>query len=287
MTDTPMAPPVNTLPPNPINPIVEKPKSPSISRSSSETRHISISEPKDSREKENPAASMRRDDSPLALAMRHAGAEAAAKAGSKKTAISASPSRPSITEIPAEATHVGNRASETAALDIPDTTITDAKTPEKLSAEGSIRRTSADRSAEQGGRTSPDSDRSNEEQVLDMRRRSSIVRSTSRLAEETTMDDLDELPSNQGQQASGAKLHRGSSVTEVPKEVADQVEKENLIKEEDEEDEEEEEKDLKKQEKPAKKISATDAEEAKVLKGSKPQDAKAADLDEAGVSVGD
>lgn len=57
----------------------------SQARTASETRHISISDPKDEGRKGSASSGSERRDSPLSMAMRQAGAEAAAKGAQKKS----------------------------------------------------------------------------------------------------------------------------------------------------------------------------------------------------------
>lgn len=128
-------------------------------RTASETRHISISEPKDQKRKESDATTpgSEKKDSPLSMAMRQAGAEAAAKAGQKKTTTattttsktdpvkiadtSAAQESMPPPEVPASATV--SPKLDTGSAD-PDTAMTDAKTPGQLASEGA-KKTSIDK----------------------------------------------------------------------------------------------------------------------------------------------
>lgn len=140
----------------------QKASSSSQGRTASETRHISISDPKsDARRQseDNPAGSLgdgKRDThSPLSMAMRQAGAEAAAKAGqsssgsstgtsgtSGKTATISTSREPSGTTVPAptpaKVPKLDAGAEEVSQVE------TGAKTPEQLASQGQSR-TSVDK----------------------------------------------------------------------------------------------------------------------------------------------
>lgn len=105
----------------------------SQARTASETRHISISDPKNDRKKSETAD---KPESPMSMAMRQAGAEAAAKAGQKKdTSTTAAPA----TKTPTDVTPLDTKPSTTPTT-LPESqepsTVTDAKTPGQIASEG-------------------------------------------------------------------------------------------------------------------------------------------------------
>ncbi|KAL2404074.1 hypothetical protein ABEF94_002563 [Exophiala dermatitidis] len=183
------------------------------SRASSETRHISIVDPKE-KDKDgkagDSASSHKPTESPLNLAMRQLGAEAAAKAGQKKAAAAqalkaaAAPTKePSTTDqIPVPA---ATKLSVEAAAESPETatSVTAAKTPAQLAAEGA-KRTSVDKIAEAStsqaegaeATSSPgvtkeedSSSASTEANRLELQRSSTITKRKSRLSESTPVEE--------------------------------------------------------------------------------------------------
>lgn len=308
MTDTPMPPPA----PITIKDPLAKPDPPS--RSSSETRHISISEPSRDRSG-SPGSSVRisKDESPMTMAMRQAGAEAAAKAGQKKASGISSIKPSSVASaIPAKRDSSDVTPSVSAmkmSLDAEEpadaTEITAGKTPDQLASEGA-KKLSVDKIADtpvSGDTSSASSDSeslSNEEQLLEARRHSSVAKVPSRLQQEMSIDDV-KTPAPEEAVTSTPNLvvsegrpshHRGSSLSEASKEEIKAIEAKNAIKEESEDSDTEaiagDAKSSKTTEPTSKStIQATDKAEAEVMKGSKPHDQKAKDADAAGVSVGD
>ena len=258
------------------------------SRDHSETRHISISEPTKSTDR-NPAAVLEQTESPMAMAMRQAGAEAAAKAGQKK------PSKPMPTaSVPTEnettAPVVEPKIVSPMADPSSDPEMTQAKSPAKLAAEGA-RRTSVDEISETektpdasgivgGGSETP---ASNEQQVADLRRTSSIAKAPSKLSETQTQDQLPEVPLEEKEQQKfeeRPKTHRGSSLSQASREEIREVEKRNSIEEDPAEDDEEA------MDPPTGKVGAIDEGEKHASEGMKHEKADAEDAEGTGVSVG-
>ncbi|EXJ82550.1 hypothetical protein A1O3_06363 [Capronia epimyces CBS 606.96] len=285
------------------------------SRASSETRHISIFDPKDKeRDKEGGAAestSHKPTDAPITLAMRQLGAEAAAKAGHKKAAAAqaakaavAPTKEPSTTDqIPVPATI---KSSADAAVESPETApnVTAAKTPAQLASEGA-KRTSVDKISESEGETaSPviaeSSSSSTEAQLLEQRRTSSTTKTKSRLSESTPAEESETVLSEEAVSSPSIAVpefevsatkspplerpprqHRGSDIGEASPEEIRALERKLSIQEVDEESDEEEEDEEKI------KATSTDEAEQEVTKGTEPQKTDAKDADQAGVSVGD
>ncbi|KIX04133.1 uncharacterized protein Z518_07686 [Rhinocladiella mackenziei CBS 650.93] len=284
------------------------------SRASSETRHISISEPKDKekeKDQESPAyeskqaRSPKPTESPMNLAIRQLGAEAAAVAGQKRaTAAQAAkaataapvkePSASDKTPVPAV-----TRLSADAAAESPDTAteVTATKTPAQLAAEGA-KRTSVDKIEESksGAASGINEDStSTEEQLLALRRTSSIAKAKTPLSEttpieesETVLEDSTTAPEPEKSSAVSPSegksplQHRGSDIGEARPEDIGAGKKKLGIREEkneDDEDEGEEEKD--------RVVTSTDKVEEEVTKGTDTQKTGANDADKAGVSVGD
>lgn len=168
--------------------------------------------------------------------------------------------------------------------------------------------------------------KSNKEQILDQKRKASAVQAPSSLAKSTSIDESHTVattkedskqksasassatkPSTTAAGKTPTKEHRGSSLATPDKSQIKKVEKATAIEEESDEDEEDEEdeedsdeddeeedeseEEEEEEELPAKssaaKVSATDKQEAKVLKGTTPQKQRAGDGKKAGVSVGD
>lgn len=217
-------------------------------------------------------------DTPLSMAMKQAGHEAAAKAGQKNVSMSSSGAAATVTpkataapessmpppSIPASA--VDPDAEE------PGTLNTEAKTPEQLSKEGVSRGVSIDKvnSNSDGAsdcKSNPTAStfqlsnlaciasnaaQSTPAQIIEKRRQSSVPNKGSSLAKTTSIDESHTVEGD----TSGAQ--------EEDEDTAEEDETKN----------------------PAAKISATSTEEAKVLK-EKPQDTDAADGSKAGDSVAD
>ncbi|KAK5087050.1 hypothetical protein LTR05_004221 [Lithohypha guttulata] len=240
-----------------------------LGRTASETRHISISEPQRDKDQRNKSVDAQqpqehnmsdKKDTPLSMAMKQAGHEAAAKAGQKNVSMSSSGAAATVTpkataapessmpppSIPASA--IDPDAEE------PGTLNTEAKTPEQLSKEGVSRGVSIDKvnSNSDGASDSSNAAQSTPAQIIEKRRQSSVPNKGSSLAKTTSIDESHTVEGD----TSGAQ-------------------------EEDEDTAEEDE-----TKKPAAKISATGTEEAKILK-EKPQDTDAADGSKAGDSVAD
>jgi hypothetical protein len=213
------------------------------SRDSSETRHISISEPAKPADR-NPAAVQDQTESPMAMAMRQAGAEAAAKAGQMKT-TKPIPAAPQPTETETTAPVVEPIIASPMADPSFEPQTTEAKAPTQLAAEGA-KRTSVDKIAETEKGTdasgSSETPASNEQQVADMRRNSSIAKAPSRLAETQTHEEIPEEapeakekpkeePKSPTRFEERPKTHRGSSLSQASKEEILEMEKRNSIEE--------------------------------------------------------
>lgn len=292
----------------------------SIGRTASETRHISISDPREelARKKSqtddspNPAVNLGdKKNSPLSMAMRQAGAEAAAKAGQKSSSTSGAQAQAATTG--KDPTDTTTSAPATAAKLDPDAeevtqTETAAKTPEQLASQGQ-KKTSVDKlggSPEDEGTScclvsacpraltvspkkktnnlSTDSHKSNLEQVLDQRRKSSVAKTSSSLANATSIDEADTVSTRPSAVEEPPKTTSTSTSTSADKDAINQREK--AIAEEDEDEDEAEAGDSEPVKKAAK-VSATDKGEENVLGGTKPQEREAADGGAAGESVGD
>ncbi|KAJ9614253.1 hypothetical protein H2200_002389 [Cladophialophora chaetospira] len=278
------------------------------SRASSETRHISIAEPTEKNDGENKSGSSQKPtESPMNMAIRQLGAEAAAKAAQKKaggasqtTKVAPAP----VTEKPTDP------LSSEAAVSSPDTAaeVTAAKTPTQLASEGAGR-ASLGKIAESEDRRASDSAEesqptSNEEQQLEMRRQSSITNTKSRLSEVTPIAEsntvageeqpevvkspspvaVPESEATNAEPAERPRQHRGSDIGEASLEEIRALEQKLSIPEENEEsDEEASAPTITK----ADTVSTTDEAEKKATKSTDPQDADPKDADQAGVSVGD
>ena len=296
------------------------------SRASSETRHISIAEPKKDKDKE--AASQKPGDAPGNLIMRQLGAEAAAKASQKKTATSTAAKVPVAPLSTSEQTPVPavTKLSADAAVDSPET-VTEAtatKTPNQLAAEGA-KRTSVDKiatsesSPSSSDPTSPTTEEpSTEAQLLEARRTSSITKTKSRLSEATPASEsetvLEDKPATSEAESepkpetkpavpasevspvvpSATRKHRGSDVGEASPEEIRALERKLSIKEEPEEDEEEDDdhdndsdEDEEEENKKATALTSIDEAEKEATKGEDIKKEDAKDASKAGVSVGD
>jgi hypothetical protein len=289
------------------------------SRASSETRHISIFDPKDKeRDRDgtpSEATSHKPTDAPINVALRQLGAEAAAKAGHKKAAAvqaakaAAAPTKePSTTDqVPVPA---ATKVSVDAAVESPETAtnVTAAKTPAQLANEGA-KRTSVDKIAEsEGEATSPVSDEasssSTEAQLLEQRRASSVTKTKSRLSESTPAEESQTVQSEEEVSCSSAiavpesevsamtspesrpRQHRGSDIGEATVEEIRALEKKLSIQEEEEGSDEEDEAEARAREKEMG-VTSTDKAEEQATKGTEPQATDAKDAEHAGVSVGD
>ncbi|KAK5944576.1 hypothetical protein PMZ80_003858 [Knufia obscura] len=269
-------------------------------RTASETRHISISDPKEGRKKSEDGSggkdTQKEGNSPLSMAMRQAGAEAAAKTGQKKGAVgdvkaqeAAKSKQATDSSIPAPV------AGQVSKLDADAEDVskveTGAKTPGQLASQGQSR-TSVDKLG--GIPEDEDSKKSNSEQILDQRRQSSIPQTGSSLAQTTSIDESHTVTSSDDvdiDTKADKSMPPSSKAVSADKKAINEHEK--AIAEDDGEDDDEEEEeagpgdDNDEPVKKAAKVSATDTGEEKVLQGSKPQEQEAADSEEAGKSVGD
>ncbi|KAK7887352.1 hypothetical protein LTR67_009772 [Exophiala xenobiotica] len=284
------------------------------SRASSETRHISITEPKarESAGSENtPASSSKPAESPMNVAMRQLGAEAAAKAGQRKAATAQAAKAPTKAPDTTEQTPVpaATRLSADVAVESPDmaTEVTAAKTPAQLASEGA-KRTSVDKIAESEGTgtasaSSSDSEGpSTEAQLVEQRRQSSVTKQKSRLSvstpadqSETVLEDAEASPPqatgmavpdsevNSDPPVDMPKQHRGSDIGGANPDEIKELEKNISIPEEAEEGD-----DVPKTNAATDKaVTSTDETEEQVTQGTDPQQTGAKDADKAGVSAGD
>jgi hypothetical protein len=204
---------------------------------SAKSEHIHIEEPAEGHRKTS-ASGPRKDDTPLTMAMRQAGAEAAQKAGQRKVVkpgslLSENPTSPD-TPTPSSATDTKlNKASEEPHASAETTA---AKTPAVLAGEGA-KRTSIDKIA--GSESSTDADieppKSTEESLLQARRTSSITKTKTLLSTETALESTPSL-SEQQHFEERPRTHRGSSVSEASREEIECVEKSQAIPEEDEDE---------------------------------------------------
>ncbi|KIX97507.1 uncharacterized protein Z520_06959 [Fonsecaea multimorphosa CBS 102226] len=290
------------------------------SRASSETRHISIAEPSDKEKEKHGAAgdgktasSQKPAENPMNVAFRQLGAEAAAKATQKKGAAAQAPKaaavpakgQSSADQVPTAAV---DRVGTEAAVESADTAaeVTAAKTPAQLASEGAAR-TSVDKIAESEEKlaagAAEDTSPSKEEQILEMRRTSSVTKSKSRLSDVTPIEESDKVvaepeetsiavPENEvsassstslPSQAASRKQHRGSDIGEASPEEIRALEKKLSIPEEDDDGEDA----VETAQSKATEVASTDKVEDEVTKGTDPQETEPKDADKAGVSVGD
>jgi hypothetical protein len=288
------------------------------SRASSETRHILISEPTNKQK----SGDGKPAESAMNMTMRQLGAEAAAKAAQKKVGNVAKSTKPvtSPTEEKTSVEPAPSSASKSltseAALESPTTAaeVTAAKTPAQLDSEGATR-TSVGKIADSedklaAGAADLDRTKSTEEQQLEMRRSSSIVKAKSGLSDVTPVSEsetvstkpdaeptaaaaaVDEEPTEPEQSAASgtapSKKHRGSDVADASPEEIRAIEKKLSIPEVDEEhDEDEAEKPASTEKTKASTVSTSDDAEKEATKDIDPQSTDAKDADKAGVSVGD
>jgi hypothetical protein len=268
-----------------------------------------------------PTSPSKKEETPLTMAMRQAGAEAAKKAGEKKGSMSTAPAStkkmdatdvrmPAIETTMARAVEDPSASSETTA----------GKIPEKLAEEGA-KRTSVDKIAEEGAKresmdkaSEPEGVNeqdhvglSKEAKMVEARRASSTTKMKSPLSEESAATSSTELGAANVEPIIGR--HRGSSISSASKEEIERIEKSNAIPEETEETEETDESSGKANaqvtETPSSivtetgkdpqnrvdatkvDVAATDEEELAATKSVKPQEQDAKDPTAAGVSVGD
>lgn len=176
------------------------------------------------------------EESPMTLAMRQAGAEAAAKAGEKKLAKQ-SPLASEGTKPPAVETAEPETQSPSTpkSLETPLELVA-TRTPTQLAAEGA-RRTSIDKIAEVENTEPPGIGRrmSREENLLQIRERSSLTKIKTPLSHEA---GLGSPPSPEPRFEQRPREHRGSSVSEASREEIALIEKARMIVEEDEDEEE-------------------------------------------------
>ena len=245
----------------PVTASVQKSDPPS--RASSESRHISISEPREDKNSATDTASpsgAKLAETPLSMAMRQAGAEAAAKAGQKK---GSTPGQ-KTTATPADTAPVPSVIALSAAAQDPAelTEITAAKTPGQLAAAG-VRKSSIEKNASTSEPSSSPSSNletsekapSTEEAKLDLRHQSSQTNTPSRLSEATPVTRSEQIGAQSPSDAilspvpsapippptpPGLRQHRGSSISDASKAEIAAVEARNMIKEEDEGEDEEE-----------------------------------------------
>lgn len=186
----------------------------------------------------------KKEETPLTMAMRQAGAEAAKKAGEKKgcksTAL-ASMGSSEDTELPINPPET----KMAKAMEEPGTSAdsTASKVPEKLAEEGA-KRTSIDRIADKDAKrsnidTTSQLDGANEQEhvgiskeatKLEVKRASSVTKMKSPLSEEiaATSDSNLETVNSEPQ----PKTHQGSSISVASKEKIQEIEKRNAILEE-------------------------------------------------------
>jgi hypothetical protein len=191
-------------------------KSAASSRASSETRHISISEPT-SKESGAKSPQPTSNENPMTMTMRQLGAEAAAKAKEVKRKVSSTPSKTETASAPAEvaaepsAPAISAKEREASDPSI-EPEVTAGKTPSALAAEGAKRtsvdkiesqvatstssptsesvkaETSADEGAEPESNATVTQAKSTEEQVLELRRQSTQISQPSKLHESISAD---------------------------------------------------------------------------------------------------
>ncbi|EXJ54043.1 hypothetical protein A1O7_09380 [Cladophialophora yegresii CBS 114405] len=286
------------------------------SRASSETRHISITEPKERKDGDGKSGSLQKPaDTPVNIAMRQLGAEAAAKAAQKKTGAAASQplkaAAAPVTErsIPDQTpSSAAAKLSTEEAVTSADTAaeVTAAKTPAQLASEGAGR-TSIDKIAESedklasGAAEMEQQPKSTEEQQLEMRRTSSVTKSKSRLSDVTPIAESDSIVAEpeesvkspspvavpegevSARPADMPRQHRGSDIGQASLEEIKALEKKMSIPEEGDAGDDNVTSTTTKV--PA--VSTTDKAEEKATKGIETQKTEPKDADKAGVSVGD
>ena len=200
-------------------------------------------------EEVNPSSisAARKDDTPLTLAMRQAGAEAAKKAVEKKASkYTALPPAKDLgpAEVPASAMEPRNaRSVEEPGV---SATTTAAKIPDTLAAEGA-KRTTIDKIAEEGARQSDEDQaidsRTNEQEHAGRSREATMheARSASRTLKSPLSEENPARPSTEFGAANfepRPRTHRGSSVSTASKEEIEAIEKRDAILEESEDSDE-------------------------------------------------
>ncbi|OCT46193.1 hypothetical protein CLCR_01208 [Cladophialophora carrionii] len=286
------------------------------SRASSETRHISITEPKERKDGDGKSGSLQKPaDNPVNIAMRQLGAEAAAKAAQKKTGAASQPLKAAATPVNEKSvpdqtpSSAATKLSTEEAVTSADTAaeVTAAKTPAQLASEGAGR-TSVDKIAESedklaSGASEMEQPKSTEEQQLEMRRTSSVTKSKSRLSDVTPIAESDTIvaePENvksppsvavpegevSARPADMPRQHRGSDIGQASLEEIRALEKKMSIPEEEVGDDNKEEQATSTTTKAAA-VSTTDKAEEEAAKGVETQKTEPKDADKAGVSVGD
>lgn len=263
----------------------------------------------------------KKDETPLTMAMRQAGAEAAKKAGEKKASKSTVPSSTKKMDAPeVRIPVIETKMAKSVEDPSTSTELTAAKIPEKLAEEGA-KRTSVDKIAEEGAKREHMDKASEREdaddqgyaelitdaKLVEARRASSATKMKSPLSEETAATSSKDLGAVNLEPMTG--MHRGSSFSSASKAEIERIEKSNAIPEETEETEETDEShakaDTQDTETPspvlietpkvpqdaikttAADVTATDEGELAATKGVKPQQADAKDAMGAGTSIGD
>lgn len=193
----------------------------------------------------SPVSSSEKRETPLSMAMRQAGAEAAKKAGEKKGSMSRAPASAKDLEVAgvpmaALETKMAKTVEEPSA----SAGITGAKIPEKLAEEGA-KRTSVDKIAGEGAKrtnvdnfSEPDGASeqghvglSREATILEARSANSTTKLKSPLSEEeTAATSRTELGAADLEPQSST--HRGSSISSASKEEIESVERKDAIPEE-------------------------------------------------------
>jgi hypothetical protein len=284
-----------------------KPPAPSISAPGADSP-VPSPLSKQAPDETNPSSisAAKKEVTPLTLAMRQAGAEAAKKAVEKKT------SKHKATSL---AKDLGTAKDPRRAMESEmvrsveepsvSATTTAAKIPEKLAAEGA-KRTSIDKIAEEGARRSDmdraaGSDRTSEQEHAGLSKEAAILEARS--AGNTTKMRSPLLEENAATSSTGLgaanfeprpRTHRGSSVSLASKEEIEAIEKRNAIPEESEDTDESSTPKTDKAGNFDKSAHATladlttkDEGEAAAMKDVKPQEQDAKDPGAAGASVGD
>lgn len=255
-------------------------------------------------------ASPSKEETPLTIAMRKAGAEAAKKAGQRKESSS--------TELRSTKSLEPNEAPLPTSVEEPSlaTDITVAKIPAKL-AESGAKRTSIDKIAEQNSKRSSLENPSEpviageqthvglsyEATTKEATRENSMTKTKSPLSEEAAATSSTE-PGNPHHESSGS-MHRGSSVSPATKEEIEEIEKKTIIPEV----EEAESPNIKPEARDGEtnssamtetgpspdenhggtvtEVTASNEGEFAATKGLQPQEGEAADAKRSGASVGD
>lgn len=221
-------PPTLDAPPGPVS---------APSTASAKSDHIQIEEPAEGHRKTS-TNEAKKGDTPLTIAMRQAGVEAAQKASQKKVVKPGSivSSNPASLDISSPSNATDTKLTKASEESQTLTEITAAKTPAVLAAEGA-KRTSVDKIAESESSTDAESEspKSTEESLLQARRTSSITKNKTPLSTETALESTPSL-SEQHHFEERPKTHRGSSVSDASKEEIESIERSEAIPEEDEGD---------------------------------------------------